>query len=58
MESYRMRYVSVAHSAAASDAIAFTLERDDGGQFVVMLSADEGRRLADDLAEQVRIATS
>ena len=56
MEDHRFRYVSIAHSAAGSGCVLIILEREDGGQFGAVLSADDAKRLLDDLPQQVRIA--
>ncbi len=57
MENHRFRYVSVGYSAAGSGYVLINLEREEGTQFGAILSADDAKRLLDDLPLQVRIAT-
>ncbi len=56
MENHRFRYVSVGHSGAGSGYVLINLEREEGTQFGAVLSADDAKRLLDDLPQQVRIA--
>ena len=57
MENYQYRYAGVAHSQPGTE-VMFMLERQDGGQFGVSLTAEDAERLIDDLQVQVRIAKS
>ena len=57
MENHRFRYVSVGYSATGSGHVLIKLEREEGTQFGAILSADDAKRLLDDLPLQVRIAT-
>ncbi len=56
MEQYKFEYISAGRSQSGSGFVAFTLERDRGGQFTVILSAADGERLWHDLGDQVQIA--
>ena len=56
VENYRFRFLSVGHSAAGSGYVLINLERKEGTQFGAVLSADDAKRLLDDLPEQIRIA--
>ena len=56
MDNVRVKYVSTAHSSVGSE-VAFTLQRQDGGQFRVFLSPSDAELLLEDLGTQVHIAT-
>ncbi len=57
VESYQFRYVSMGSSEVGSGLVLINLERKDGVQFGVVLSADDAKRLFEDLPDQVRIAS-
>ncbi len=57
MEHYEFRYAGIGHSIAGGPVV-FKLERKDGGQLGVLLTADDAAQLLDDLRDQVRIAKS
>jgi hypothetical protein len=56
MEGYRYRYVPLAHSQAGVGFVGINLQGQDGSTFVAVLSAEDARRLLDDLPQQIRIA--
>jgi hypothetical protein len=56
MSEAKFRYISTAHSAAGSGVVAIRLQREGGDAFFAILSADDAKRLSEDLPEQARIA--
>lgn len=49
-------YVSIARSEAQVGYVGFHLRREHGEPFLVIISAEDARRLAEDLTAQARIA--
>ena len=56
MENHLFRYVSLGYSGVGSGYVLIKLEREEGTQFDAVLSADDAKRLLDDLPQQIRIA--
>lgn len=56
MDEVECSYVGTAHSQSESGFVAFTLARKDGGEFTVILRAEDGTNLALDVGTQARIA--
>jgi len=56
MEHYHFKYRSIGHSEVGVGFVGIALERDEGTQFMAMLSVEDAKRLMDDLKVQVRIA--
>lgn len=57
METYQFKYRTVGLSEAGCGYVVICLEREEGTPFGAVLSADDAQRLADDLPQQIRIAT-
>ena len=57
MEAYEFRLVGVGHSQSQSGHVLITFRRKEGTEFGVVLSAEDGRRLCEELPEQIRIAS-
>ena len=56
METYQFKYIAVGHSATGCGYVVINLEREEGIQFGLVLSAEDAKRLLADLPEQARIA--
>jgi len=56
MDSEMFKYVSVGSSQSGCDLVTFRLQRSEGSQFNVIMTADDAQNLCDSLRQQIRIA--
>lgn len=56
MEVLKFNYAGAAYSETESGRVVFKLQREDGGVFGVELTVNDAKQLAEDIAEQARIA--